>query len=711
MLYLRRIDHQDPFKGRVVFDMNLRKLRQQLSPKRFTVQLIVIFLAITLGTILALGIPAALVLEHQTQIQLKALIDQADQTTQALLESKLNQLRNLTALLVQRPTLNSLLATSADSDTLQIYLESIQSNSGFDAILICEDDAAIVSVSSKDTEGLCEVTSDEGTVFINDTAWMVSLASLADGHEIIVGQLLSGIYAEFSNQSGLDYALYLNRDLITSNLSNPSAELAALNPEMVMDYEILSLTTENQQTQEVMVKALTGLNHPNEHWLAFLQVTPYIQANHQLRGIILMTLALISVLVAGLAVLISRRISRPLNRLAHSAAQLREGDLSTPVNTVSNLWEIDQLANALEDARVSLKHSLDQLQKEKVWIEGLLNAIVEGLLTLDNRYCVTFASASTFRLTGKSSSEIIGFPIDDILTTLPGEDRFSQQIPLTDQVRRIPVSIEGKEVLLAVSRSEFIPPDAGNATTALVIRDVTDEERIHHLIGEFMANITHEFRTPLAALSASVELLVDQLPDLTPPEIEKLLHTINIGIVNLQSLIDNLIEAASIEGGRFKVNPQPVAFSQIVEDAVLTIEPIARLHAVSILRPDPKQDTVVQADQRRTVQVLINLLSNAIKHSPQGSQITIRTLLVEKAVLVEVQDQGPGIPKNLQTQVFNRFLTPKSAEDAPQLGLGLGLSVVKAIVEAQSGQVGYRNPETGGALFWFTLPTAPGGDS
>jgi signal transduction histidine kinase/HAMP domain-containing protein len=696
--------------------MNLRKLRQQLSPKRFTVQLIVIFLTITLGTVLVLGIPATLVLEHQTQIQLKALLDQADQTTQALLDSKLNQIHNLAILLVQRPTLNSLLATSADSDTLQIYLENIQINSGFDAILICDEDTTIVSTSPENTDGLCKAASAEearldGFLLIKETAWVVTQEPLPDGKQIIVGQLLSGIFEEFSTQSGLNYAFYRDGDLITSNLSTQSTELAALNLETLTDYEILSLPTPDQQTQEVMVKALTALENPDEQWLAFLQVAPYIQASRQLLRIILLTMGLISLLAAGLAVLISRRISRPLNRLARSAAQLREGDLATPVNTISNLWEIDQLANALEDARVSLKHSLEQLQKEKVWIEGLLNAIVEGLLTLDDRHCVTFASASTYRLTGKTSSEIVGYPIDEILTTLPGEDRFSQQIPPSDQVRRIPVSIDEKEVLLAVSRSEFIPPDAGNATTALVIRDVSDEERIHHLIGEFMANITHEFRTPLAALSASVELLVDQLPDLSPPEIEKLLHTINIGIVNLQSLIDNLIEAASIEGGRFKVNPQPVAFSQIVEDAILTMEPIARLHAVTIQHPTPKQDSVVLADRRRTGQVLINLLSNAIKHSPEGSQIIIRTLLVEKAILVEVQDQGTGIPEDLQPQVFNRFLTPKSGKDAPQLGLGLGLSVVKAIIEAQSGQVGYRNPETGGALFWFTLPTASGGDS
>ncbi|MBG0770080.1 MAG: HAMP domain-containing protein [Anaerolineaceae bacterium] len=690
--------------------MNLRKLRLQLSPKRFTVQLIVIFVAFTLGTILALGIPATLVLEHQTQTQLKALLDQAERTTQALLENKLDQLHNLSFLLAQRPTLKSLLATNADSNTLQLYLDSLQSNSGFEAILICTGETALASASSVDTTGLCEAISTDVLITVNGTLWMVTQTTLESEYEIVVGQQLSSVFDEFTAQSGLDYVFFMDKDLVTTNLSVTGADLADLIPNDLTDYQILSLTGENGEIQKLMVKTLKGFANSNEQWLAFLDVSPYIQANRQLHEIIILVLALISLIAAGLAVLISRRISRPLNVLAQSAARLREGDLTFQLNTVSNLWEIDQLANALEDARVSLKHSLEQLQKEKIWIEGLLNAIVEGLITLDNRHRVTFASASTFRLTGKAPAEIIGFPIDEILTTMPGEDRFSQQIPLTDQVRRIPVLLGKNEFLLAVSRSEFFPPDAGNATTALVIRDVSDEERIHHLIGEFMANITHEFRTPLAALSASVELLVDQLPDLTPPEIEKLLHTINIGIVNLQSLIDNLIEAASIEGGRFKVNPQPVAFGEIVGDAILTMEPIARLHKVTIQRPDPKQDTIVRADKRRTVQVLINLISNAIKHSPEEGQITIRTLLVEKAIMVEVQDQGSGIPENLHNQVFNRFLTPKSAEDAPQLGLGLGLSVVKAIVEAQSGQVGYRNAENGGALFWFTLPTASGGE-
>ncbi len=210
---------------------------------------------------------------------------------------------------------------------------------------------------------------------------------------------------------------------------------------------------------------------------------------------------------------------------------------------------------------------------------------------------------------------------------------------------------------------------------------MTDEARIHRLLGEFMANITHEFRTPLTALSASVELLVDQLPTLTKEEIGELLLALDIGIVNLQALIDNLIEAASIEAGRFKVNPQAIAMEMILSDALNTIRPIVQKHGLQIIPPNNQLSFKVIADHRRTNQVLINLLSNAIKHSPSDGKISLRTFIVEKTVMVEVQDEGKGIPPGEESLLFSRFYTPKETDETSQLGLGL--SVVKAIVEAQ----------------------------
>jgi signal transduction histidine kinase len=266
------------------------------------------------------------------------------------------------------------------------------------------------------------------------------------------------------------------------------------------------------------------------------------------------------------------------------------------------------------------------------------------------------------------------------------------------------VIINGHEVLLAVSSSKFVPPEAGNATRALVIRDVTDEERIHRLMGEFMANITHEFRTPLSALSASVELLMDQLPDLSIPEIQELIQVLNVGILNLQSFIDNLIEAASIEGGRFKVNRKPISFQSIIDDATNMIEPIAQKYGVIINQPKAKQTFMVMADQRRTSQALLNLLSNAIKFSPPGGQINLSTVILGKEVMIEVSDEGKGVSENRSAQLFNRFISSSDGDNDVDFGLGLGLAVVKAIIEAQDGSVGFKNRQEGGALFWITLP-------
>jgi signal transduction histidine kinase/HAMP domain-containing protein len=610
-------------------------------------------------------------------------------------------------LLANRPTLNTLVEADADSAALSTYLAGFQQNLDASIILICEDHTALAISGNAETKWLCEKDIEEFIVDDDARTWIAAQSTLNGDRRILVGQQLDAVFTEFSAQSGLTYLLIQGNQLVAGNAPAPVTEsLPALDGSLQTD-QVLSLDSGSQ----IMAAEIPIPDQPDYQWIGILDAAPYLQANAQLRTIILITLVVVGVVAATLSVLIARRVSRPLSGLAASAARLREGNLDTRITTVSSLWEVDQLANALEDARISLGHSLNQIQKEKAWIEDLLNAIVEGLLTLDDGGRITFASRSTTRITGQTPGDLLGQPIDSIFRTIAGEDPFSRQIPESDQVRRIPAIIGGEEVLLAVSRSEFIPPDAGNATRALVIRDVTDEERVHNLIGEFLANITHEFRTPLAALSASVELLVDELPTLSEPEIDQLLRAVNIGIVNLQSLIDNLIEAASIEAGRFKVNPQPVDLSRILGEAITTMQPIARLHQVAISRSDPKSDAQVNADQRRTVQVLINLLSNAIKHSPEGGQITIRSMQVQKTILIEVEDQGEGIPEPLQPQIFNRFLSPVETDHSPQLGLGLGLSVVKAIVEAQHGKVGFRNAAEGGALFWFTLPLASEGDA
>lgn len=684
---------------------------RNLSSRRFVFQLILIFVVFTLATVVGLGIPVSIILNRQEGAQMQALLDQASQTTIALYENNLNQMNTLVMLITGRPTLNQLLLEGDDPHALNQYLNELLENANADVIIVCQQDELIAQAGEGAHAAFCTPERFGTFVFVHQEAWLLMsgepTAEGARDYHVVVGKRAESIFQSLKTQSGLDYALYDQRGLVASSQVDLQASLERITPAEIAQGQKLALGVDNPQVNTHLA-GLISLPDPAEFTLiGLLEISAFQAVSQNVRGIILAALVVVSLGGVVVAILVSRQVSQPLNRLARSAAALRGGDFETPLTVHSKVWEIDQLTNALEDARVSLKYSLEQLQREKAWIENLLNAVVEGLLAIDKNQRITYASEAIESILDVERTRVIGRRVDDVFITPAGENLFSQQLQTISQNRRIPILVKGREILLAVSASTLVPPDAGDATLAVVIRDVTDEERIHRLLGEFLANITHEFRTPLTALSASVELLVDQLPGLTVPETEQLLKALNIGIIDLQSLIDNLIEAASIEAGRFKVNPQPISLQTVINTAISTIDPIAQRGGLHLVCQVPSEAIPVRADRRRTGQALVNMLSNAVKHSPEGGTVLVTTQISAGEVCVEVHDEGAGVPVNLRPNLFNRFVTPTSIGDYGdygQLGLGLGLSVVKAIIEAQGGSVGFRDGETGGAVFWFRLP-------
>src|SRR6266498_5098244 len=439
--------------------------------------------------------------------------------------------------------------------------------------------------------------------------------------------------------------------------------------------------------------------------ISALNVDNQIDLQKSLIRTLILGLFFIVLIVSALGIWQAQRISRPIVALAESAASFRQGHLDVPLAVQSSISEISQLTNTLEDARIALEHTMKQLQAERDWIENLLNSIVEGMLTLDNQNRITFASAGVSEIIGYERDQIVGQKVDSVFPPVDGEVAFSAQLPDAGQQRRVSAKLKnGQEVLLSISKANLIPPEANSANRALVIRDVTNEEYIYRLLGDFMANVTHEFRTPLAALEASSELLLDNLHSLSHTEIEELLTSLNLGIINLQTLIDNLIEAASIEAGRFKVHIQNVSFESILSDAQDVIQPLAQKYGVQLVCAPVPESLHVLADQRRTVQVLVNLLSNAIKHSPENGTIQIKHSASNGTLRIEVIDEGGGVPLDQRQELFRRFAHLETTNARARQGAGLGLSVVKAIIEAQHGEVGVMDLVDGGNSFWFTLP-------
>jgi PAS domain S-box-containing protein len=354
--------------------------------------------------------------------------------------------------------------------------------------------------------------------------------------------------------------------------------------------------------------------------------------------------------------------------------------------------------------------------------DALIDALVEGIVALDSQARITYLNAAAERLIGRQGAEVAGRRCDDVLQALSTDRPFSTCIPQPGGRCKVPVALpDGRRVVLSVTRTHALPQ--GEPQTVLVLRDVSEAEAFSRLLGNFLANVAHELRTPLSALAASVQLLLDQLPDLSAAELAELLGSLHLGVWRLQSLVDNLLEAASLEAGHFRVFAHPCNVREIVAEAVFTIRPLLDRHRQRLVLDVPEALPPARADFRRTVQVLINLLSNASKYGPEGGAITMKIEVVpgmrvsdaggkvragqqdvmRDVVRITITDQGPGLPARARA----RLMSTSSDLGALQTGTaGLGLSVVKAIVRAQRGQVGVDKGAESGASVWFTLPVA-----
>ena len=688
-------------------------LRSRLHRLRW--QLTFTFLIGFLGIGIAIGLPVISLISQQSSSHAQLLLDQAVVASRAFVEGERSDLQSLALLISQRPTLTRLLQEQNFS-ALESYLETLRTGANLEFILICANGQEIAGANGELVD-FCRVDSQSGLrVFPSgNTLHLYATGSVSSDqpYNVVIGKSATSIITDLQKETGLLYFLIWGDQAVHSG--EPSLELS---PALLTK---LQQGAETNQSQSLAQRSVRIGEHQyllsksdldpalSLQLISALNVDNQIIVQQNLSSTLMFGLVFIVLIASALGAWLSQRISRPIVRLANAAAEFRQGNLDSQISVQSSVWEIDQLSNTLEDGRIALRHSLQQLQAEKAWIEHLLNSIVEGMLTLDHENRITFASAGISKITGLEAIQLIGQRIDDIFLPLEGEVDFSSQLPALGQQRRSSVKlINGQERLLSISKSKLVPPEASSANRALVIRDVSNEEYIHRLLGDFMANITHEFRTPLAALEASSELLLDNLHNLSPSEIEELLVSLNLGIINLQTLIDNLIEAASIEAGRFKVSLRPVPFDAILREALKIIRPLAEKYSLKLISPPIEESVIVMADQRRTVQALVNLLSNAVKHSPEGGSIQIKYALTATQLRVEVIDEGSGVPLGQRSNLFRRFAHLETANDRARQGAGLGLSVVKEIVEAQQGEVGITELAEGGTSFWFTLPLVNG---
>lgn len=428
---------------------------------------------------------------------------------------------------------------------------------------------------------------------------------------------------------------------------------------------------------------------------------------------LIITAVVLAALAVVAGVLLGWRVTRPAEALTAAAVRLGQGDFATSIPTAGPA-EIGQLARTMDDMRRNLLDLNSELRHREAEAQVVLEAVVEGVYAVDQERNIRYLNPQAARLLGIEPQEAIGRFCGDVLKPCgpPGSTQRpcattacpilrARQAGSAQSVEQLQTRTGNRQTVITSSR-------VVNGLQVQVLRDETEIEGVRRARDTVLANVSHEFRTPLAAQLASIELLREGLKTAPPEKLEELVLSLERGTLRLTRLIDNLLESVRIESGQLDVRRQSLVLGDVIDDARALVESLLRQRRQR-LEIDVPEDLTLQGDATRLTQVFVNLVANASKFAPEDSAIYIGADVEQRPegnrVRAWVEDTGPGLPQGDTVGIFERFKRGGSEEPEPG-GLGLGLWISRSIAERHGGTLTASRTAQDRTRFMLTLPQA-----
>ena len=387
-------------------------------------------------------------------------------------------------------------------------------------------------------------------------------------------------------------------------------------------------------------------------------------------------------------------MTRSLRELVVKARALAEHRTRTHINLGSD-DELELLAGSVNRLAGEVDDTLLTLEAERDRFRAVVEGIADGVVAIDTTGRVLLMNTAARTLLGQTDSAE-GAPLSRLLPTVDVEAllRTGEEEPPT-----VELELPGppmRRVLVHASRA------AVKDGAVLLLEDVTDVRRLENVRRDFVANVSHELRTPVSVIRASAEALIDGGLD-DKARAARFAAALHRNAERLSRLVSDLLDLARIESGRHAITMRSVNVADMVKGIVDSLQPVldARQHRIVV---DVPADVAVLADDSGLEQVLSNLLDNAAKYTPEVGQITIRARNEGDRVIIEVEDNGPGIPPEHRDRVFERFYRVDAGRSREMGGTGLGLSIVKHLLAIMGGDVRVEGASPRGARFVVELP-------
>ena len=425
---------------------------------------------------------------------------------------------------------------------------------------------------------------------------------------------------------------------------------------------------------------------------------------HFRRRLLAASLAILA-LAGAASLLVSRAFSGRVERLKAFSRRVAAGDFR-PLAVQRRGDALDDLAGALNETAARLDATIRSLTNERNRSAAILRSMAEGVAVISVDERVLFSNQAFSQILGLDAPNCEGRRLLEVT-------RQSDLLLVIKQALAAGESARGEAVVGTVRPRSFLVtaapvlgPRAGEVTGAvLVLHDISELRRLERVRRDFMANVSHEFKTPLTAIQGFAETLLAGALDDRQNRV-RFLEIIRDHARRLAQLTDDLLKLAQIEAGRMELDFQPISVAELVSSCVETarIKGQQKQHTFELECPPGLPPA--RGDATRLREVLQNLLDNAVQYTPEGGRITVRARVAESAIEITVSDTGIGIPQADQERIFERFYRVDAARSREVGGTGLGLSIAKHIVEAHGGRIRVESIVGAGSHFHFTVPLA-----
>ncbi|MGA2464608.1 MAG: ATP-binding protein [Thermodesulfobacteriota bacterium] len=414
------------------------------------------------------------------------------------------------------------------------------------------------------------------------------------------------------------------------------------------------------------------------------------------------------IILIPLAYFLVRFLTHPILEITQKAIQLVSDTLNREVQ-INSKDELGSLSKAIGEMGIQLRNKIEEISKEKDYLQTILKGMMEGVLVVDGRGRILMVNDALRNLLSFSSDVADKMPLEVIrnaeleaaITSVVREGK--------NKVLELNVTVPGGRIL-EVNVVGILPSSNSTGTDGEGIRgaiavfhDITRLKELEIIRQDFVANVSHELRTPLTTIKGYAETLLEGA--LKEAAAFQFVQVIKRHTDRLTKIVEDLLMLSKIESKEFQLKIEFISLPDFINDVIDFVKEAAEKKEISISQSKITPSQAVGADRNYLEQIFINLLDNAIKYTHEGGKVTISAIEKDKReIQFSIEDDGMGIPREDIPRIFERFYRVDKGRSQELGGTGLGLSIVKHLVQAHGGRVWVESQLGEGSTFYFTLP-------